>query len=76
VHLTTDASRLVVLHAETRDDEIKCSLIPLPLSVLDAPDDKTSGVSRYEALSYVWGPQTDPVLIEIDGQPQLSLRRI
>lgn len=33
----TDASRLVVLHPGQRDDEIKCDLVPLPLSVLEAP---------------------------------------
>ncbi|PMD29414.1 HET-domain-containing protein [Hyaloscypha variabilis F] len=65
---STDASRLIVLHPGAREDEIKCNLIPLPLSILEAPDDKKSEVSQYEALSYVWGAQIDPVLIEIDGQ--------
>ncbi|KAH8672833.1 heterokaryon incompatibility protein-domain-containing protein [Tricladium varicosporioides] len=65
---STDASRLVVLRRGQRDDEIKCNLVPLPLSVLEAPDDKTIEISRYEALSYVWGPQKDPFLIDIDSQ--------
>jgi hypothetical protein len=48
-----DASRLVVLHPGDRGDEIKCDLIPLPLSILQSPDEKTTNISRYEALSYV-----------------------
>ena len=63
-----DASRLVVLHSGSRCAEIKCDLITLPLSVLACPDNKTTKISRYEALSYVWGAQENPCLINIGGK--------
>ncbi|KAF8848154.1 hypothetical protein BDZ45DRAFT_538013, partial [Acephala macrosclerotiorum] len=64
---TTDASRLIVLHPGSRDDEIRCTLQPLPLSVIENPDNRSTEHACYEALSYVWGDPSSPQLIQMNG---------
>ncbi|KAL5321091.1 hypothetical protein ACEPPN_011902 [Leptodophora sp. 'Broadleaf-Isolate-01'] len=62
-------SRLILLHPGTQPYEITCSLLHLPLSTVSNPDTKDDEISRYIALSYVWGPQSPQRIITINNQP-------
>jgi Heterokaryon incompatibility protein (HET) len=64
---STDASRLLLLQPGSFNDEIKCTLQPLPLSALENVEDKSVAPAPYEALSYVWGDQTVPQRIQMNG---------
>ncbi|KAG4437865.1 hypothetical protein IFR05_006667 [Cadophora sp. M221] len=66
---TQHVSRLILLHPGTQPDPITCSLLHLPLSIVENPDTKDEEISRYIALSYVWGSPNPQRSITINNQP-------
>ncbi|KAI1329434.1 heterokaryon incompatibility protein-domain-containing protein [Xylariaceae sp. FL0255] len=60
--------RLLTLFDGAWDDAIRCKLDVVSLNDPDRPP--------YEALSYVWGSETDPMHIDIDGNPFPATRNL